>query len=426
MRLLRHFLAFLARGVIERQRPLVIGVTGSVGKTSAKIAIGAVVGATRRVRASPKNYNNEIGFPVAVIGGGAPGRSPFMWLSLVVRGFALALFRSATYPETLVLEYGADHPGDIAALTTITRPNIAVLTAIGAAHTEFFHSVDGVAEEKWRLIAALPPNGIAVLNADDPRVMALRPRTQARVVTYGLSDGADVRGSNVAINYAQATNSITPIGITFVMHGHRDTAVALSGVLGHGHVTATLAGAAVGHALGLPVPDIAHGLARYAPPPGRMRIIPGIKGTSIIDDTYNASPLAMVVALDALAGVQTNGRRIVVLGDMLELGSLTEREHYRVGELVAARSVEHFVCVGAVMKYAASGARAARMPEDRVHTFDRADAAGRFVQDLLQSGDVVLVKASQGIRLERVVQELMAEPLRAQELLCRQDMQWRE
>ncbi|MBI4434782.1 UDP-N-acetylmuramoyl-tripeptide--D-alanyl-D-alanine ligase [Candidatus Uhrbacteria bacterium] len=427
---LQALLSYLARAVIHRQRPFIVGITGSVGKTSAKDAIRAVLAVERSVRAAPKNYNNEIGFPIAIIGGHAPGRSPWRWVSAIGRGIGLAVTRTLRYPEALVLEYGADHPGDLTVLTRIASPSVGVITAVGPAHTEYFRTVERVIAEKRRLIVALPRDGVAVLNRDDENVSAMRDRTHARVMTYGFHAESDVRGAEYQVTYASppAPNTsdlrMVPTGIAFKVVAHGSTVpVHLLGCLGRGHASSALAAVAVGTALGMHLVEIAHALAAYDPPPGRMRILGGVKRTILIDDSYNSSPLAVAVAVEALTELQ-GGRRIAVLGDMLELGPLTEHAHQHVGELVASRTFEYLVTVGEASRSTAAGARAAGMPADRVLEFRTAPEAARYVQDLLKPGDVILVKGSQGMRMERVVKELMAEPLRAKELLCRQDDEW--
>ncbi|MDO8599556.1 MAG: Mur ligase family protein, partial [bacterium] len=200
-RFLQALLSYLARSVVRRQRPTIIGITGSVGKTSTREAIRVVLAADRNVRSAPKNYNNEIGLPTAIIGGHAPGRSPIAWVSLLARGLALGCVRSLRYPEALVLEYGADHPGDIAYLARIAPPTIGVITAVGPAHTEFFRTVERVIAEKRRLIAALPRDGVAILNRDVEDVYGMRDRTRARVVTYGFHAEADIRGVEYQVTH---------------------------------------------------------------------------------------------------------------------------------------------------------------------------------------------------------------------------------
>ncbi|MBI2482594.1 UDP-N-acetylmuramoyl-tripeptide--D-alanyl-D-alanine ligase [Candidatus Uhrbacteria bacterium] len=418
-----QWVARLARGVIARQRPRIVGVTGSVGKTSTKEAIRAVLARTARIRSAPKNYNNEIGLPVTIIGGMAPGRSLSEWITLLLRGWWYRLFRSATYPEVLVLEYGADHPGDLAHLLRIARPHIGVVTAVGPAHTEFFGTLDRVIAEKRRLIEALPQDGVAILNADDANVLGMRAHTRARVWTYGFAESADVRGAE----YQIAWQDHMPTGIALKILAEGSVVpVHLRGCIGMSHASAALAAATVGLASRQHLVAISHALEQYVPPPSRMALLPGIKRTILIDDSYNASPLAVTHALEVVRAMRTTGRQFVVLGDMLELGAHTDAEHARVGEQVAELRPDYFVVVGEAMRIAAARAQESGLPKDRVLTFRTAAEAGRYVQDLLTPGDVVLVKGSQGVRMERVVVELMAEPLRKAELVCRQDSAWEQ
>ncbi|MFH1430750.1 MAG: UDP-N-acetylmuramoyl-tripeptide--D-alanyl-D-alanine ligase [Candidatus Uhrbacteria bacterium] len=422
-RFLEVILAYLARSVIRRQRPFIVGVTGSVGKTSSREAIRVVLGVDRSVRAARKNYNNEIGLPMTILGGRMPGRSLLRWVAVFFRGIGLMTARGLRYPEALVLEYGADHPGDITYLLRIAKPDVSVITAIGPTHTEFFSSTDRVAAEKRKLVTCLGRDGIAVLNRDDERIMAMAERTRARVVTFGFHEEADVR----AIEYRTTIVDGRPTGLSFkIAAGGSVVPVRVPGCLGRAHAMATLAAAATGVALGMHLVEIANALERYIPQPSRMRILDGIKNTVLIDDTYNSSPLAAVVALNAFADIPTSGRKIAILGDMLELGALTEREHKQLGVLAASTPVEYLICVGQASHSTAKGARGAGIPEDRVLEFARAEEAGRFVQDMLREGDIVLVKGSQSVRLEKVVIELMADPLKKEQLVCRQDQEWQK
>lgn len=418
---LETILAILARAVLRRQRPHVVGVTGSVGKTSTREAITAVLAVSHRVRSAPKNFNNEIGLPIAVLSGVPPGRSSVRWLAMLVEGCRLVLVRSRAYPEVLVLEYGADHLGDLARLTHIAPPSVGVITAVGPAHTAFFGSVERVVAEKRRLVTALPRDGLAVLNRDDAEVFAMRDRTRARILTYGFHPEADIHG----IEFQVTMDAGIPTGIALkVSHGGSAVPVHLLGCLGRGHASAALAAVAVGVGFGMHLVEISHALERYVGPPGRMRILSGVKRTVLIDDSYNASPLALAVALETLRDMPVSGRKFAVLGDMLELGALTEHAHRHAGELAATAGLAFLVVVGEASRHVAAGARDAGMAAEHVLEFHTALEAGRFIQNLLQSGDVVLVKGSQGMRMERIVKELMGEPPRAPALLCRQDDEW--
>lgn len=297
-KLLEKILASIATGILKKYKPLVIGITGSAGKTSTKEAIFAALDGSYSVRATAKNYNNELGLPLSIIGGTAAGKNIFGWLGVMLRGWGYLLF-PREYPKMLILEMGADRRGDLAKLVAIAPPTVSVITSVGSAHMEYFGSLGAIAEEKETLVRVLPADGHALLNADDPRVYAMRGATRAQVSTYGFSPTADVKINSV--DYLHDPRSTAVLGLRLKVAGPGgEIAIELPGVVGHGHARAALAGFAVAKILRVSAHDAAEGLRHYAPPPSRMRLIPGIKDTVIIDDTYNASPDAMFEALNVL------------------------------------------------------------------------------------------------------------------------------
>lgn len=421
-KLLHHILRWFTKRVLDRYRPTVVGITGSVGKTSTKDAVAIVLEAAfpGRVRRSPATYNNELGVPLAVIGAISPGRSVAGWLAVFGRA-AWLLARSRDYPKVLVLELGVDRPGDLACLLAVVPVKVAVTTAVGdlPVHVEFFSGPEAVLAEKAKLPAAVPTSGYAIVNVDDEASAAVfRRAAKGAVLTYGFGSSADVRASNYGL---KADGS----GVAFkINHKGATVPVWLPSVYGRQQVYAALAGAAAGIAFGLNLVQIAEALSRYTPPPGRLRRLSGIKGSWILDDSYNSSPLAALAALEVLRELPAS-RRIAVLGDMLELGKYTPEAHTLVGE-EAGRVATILFTVGARSRFIAEAARRAGMPTDRVQEFDIAADAGRALQQLLQPGDAVLVKGSQGMRMEKLVEEVMAEPNRAAELLCRQGAAWKK
>ncbi|MBI4280569.1 UDP-N-acetylmuramoyl-tripeptide--D-alanyl-D-alanine ligase [Candidatus Uhrbacteria bacterium] len=416
---IQSMLAALAKAVVRKYRPRIVAITGSVGKTSAKEAIVQVLKQSFEARGGAKNYNNELGVPLTVIGARSGGRSPLRWLIIFVKGLRLLLGR-VDYPKFLVLEMAADHPGDIAYLADIAPPDIAVITAVAPAHTEFFGSIEAVEKEKATLIERLPPTGLAVLNADDERVRRMAGAAHGRIISYGFETGADVRAEGYVLHF-EPREGVADAGLRFELsyQGARES-VILKGVAGRPHVLAALAGTAVGLAAGMPLSEIAQGLLRYEGPPGRLRILAGIKGSILLDDTYNASPAAMLEALETLraVAVEEGCRRVAVLGDMLELGAYGEEGHAAVGQRAAELGIDLLIAVGELSRDLARAGRSAGLPEERVFEFTDREKAGRFAQDRIEKGDVILVKGSRGMRLESVVKELMAEPLRADELLA--------
>jgi UDP-N-acetylmuramoyl-tripeptide--D-alanyl-D-alanine ligase len=421
---LQSLLAFLSKRVLARYRPIVVAVAGSVGKTSTTRAVTAVLARSFRTRGSAKNHNNEIGVPLTILGEAkSGGASPIAWLGILTRGFRLAYGPAQSeMPQVLVLEMATDHPGDLEYLTRLAPPDISVLTAISEEHTEFLGDLDGVAREEGTVVRALGEKGKAVLNADDGRVLVLASGLGDRAILYGFSSGARVQAENVSAEIAHGT-----VFTRFTMRiDGRALPVNLSGTLGDGHVSAALAAAAVALALGVEPDLIPYGLAQYQPPPGRLRVLPGIKATTLIDDTYNSSPRAAELALATLMAQRTapGGRRIIVLGDMLELGGLSEEAHRRIGRAVAASRADLFFGVGPVSALSCEAALAAGMPTDRVRHFNDAASTATALKETLRAGDLILIKASQGIRLERVVKALMANPETAGELLVRQTKEW--
>lgn len=420
----------LAMRVLKAYKPMVVGVTGSVGKTSTKRAIKAAIGTARRVRSSEGNYNNELGFPLSILGETNPGRSPFGWLGVLWRGWRLGSGRDHTYPEVLVLEYAADKKGDIQYLTSIARPSIAVVTAVAAAHTEFIGTIDDVAEEKGTLVRALRDDGIAVLNGDDPRTEAMRHMAKGAVVTYGLGDKTDVYTADVRVDLrhdgdiAPGENVAT---LTMVVRaGNEEGTATVRNVLGDAHVRSMLAGMTVALQLGVPIGTVVKNIADYTPMNGRLKLIGGVKHSLLLDDSYNASPAAVHSALGVLGSfpIPEAAQRIAVIGDMLELGRYSESAHLDVGKHIASLPVDLFVAVGEHARDMARGALDAGCEQERVFTYATSKDAGRFVQQRMKRGDVILIKGSQGVRMERIVKELMAEPLRASRLLVRQSEYW--
>lgn len=408
--------------VLKKYKPKIIAVTGSVGKTSTKDAIFAVVGKSLIARKSEKSFNSEIGLPLTILNCESGWSNPLLWSKNIIKGFVLIITRMH-YPKWFVLELGAGKPGDIARATSLVVPDIAVITRFGdvPVHVEFFKSPEELFEEKAELVKALRPTGVLIVNYDDARVLALREKTTARLLTYGLNEGAMFRATNIQVAY----DGGAPVGTTFKLEYDGSVfPVDMRGVLGVQGVYSALAAIAVGAYLKQNIVDIIERLSAHISPPGRMRIIPGLKGATIIDDTYNASPVASEAAVEALKSIKTKGKHIAVLGDMLELGKFTIEEHKKIGKL-AGVFCDLIIAVGPRSRYIVEGALDADMSEKKIVDFDDSRSAGKYLEGILKAGDIVLVKGSQGIRMERAVEEIMAEPERAGELLVRQEEGWK-
>ncbi len=431
-----------ARVVLRKYKPKVVAITGSVGKTSAKDAIYEVLAKGARVRKSQKSFNSEVGLPLTILGVPNGWSNPIRWLQNIIDGLFLIIF-TVRYPEWLVLEVGADRPGDIRGLAKWLRVDIAVITLLPEmpVHVEFFDSPEAVVEEKASLIDALKNGGVLALFADDPRTLGLQhrlPAPDARIITFGFSKGAEVRGEHLKLlrtstllSTGQKGKGGWPIGMTAEI-SYSDVSVPLEivGAVGPHSFLPALAAAAIGCALHKPLGGIVGALGSYTPPPGRMRLVRGIKDTLIIDDTYNASPSATIAALDALSLVvgksdSPKHRRIAVLGDMMELGRHSTQEHRKVGARVA-QSADILLTVGFRARDIAQGALDNGMADKNILQFEDSGKAATELQNLIMEGDCILVKGSQSIRTERVVEGIMAEPEQAERLLVRQDAEWKK
>ena len=417
---LKFLLKLLAKETISWYKPGLIGVTGNVGKTSTKEAIRVVLSSVRSIRSASKNFNNELGLPLVILSDSQKTGGAFFWLKIILAGFFQLVFKNRSYPEILLLEYGVDRPNDMKYLLDIARPQIAVVTAIGEipVHIEFFAGSESIAKEKSKIISQLPSTGFAILNADDEKVLKMKEQTRAQIISFGFSKNAQMRVSGFE-EYISGNEA----GIRFKLsNGGRFVPVVIKNALGKTQCYSSAAAACVGSIFGLNLVRIAENLASYEPPVGRLKLIKGVKQSFIIDDSYNASPNSMNEALETLKRLKAS-RKIAVLGDMLELGQYTMEAHSTIGEKVA-KIADILITVGIRGKFIAEMALKKGMNKKNVLSFNRLDEAGLELQKIIKKGDLILVKASQGVRLEKIVKEVMAEPEKAEELLVRQNTEW--
>jgi UDP-N-acetylmuramoyl-tripeptide--D-alanyl-D-alanine ligase len=351
----------------------VIGVTGSTGKTSTKDLAAAVLGVRLRVAASPRSFNTEVGVPVTLLNADADA-------------------------DVVVCEMGSRGPGHIRALTEVGRPSIGVVTNVGPAHLEMFGSLEGVADAKAELVEALPSEGTAVLNADDEVVRTFGSRTSAHSLLYGKARDAEVIAEDVSLDDLGHPSFTlrTPDG---------SERVELS-VAGEHMVWNALAAAGCGTALGLSAGECAAGLKEARLSAWRMEVVEAADGYRILNDAYNANPTSMAAALKAAAWMGRSGRCIAVLGHMAELGDFADREHERIGELVARLGIARLVVVGSPARRIAVGASREGVEPDRITIVDTVEQAAAAVREEVRPGDVVLLKASRVAGLERLVEEL--------------------
>ena len=420
-------LKYLARFILSKYKPRVVSITGSVGKTSAKEAIFAVLKNNFKVRQSQKNYNNEFGLPLTVIGMDSPGRNIFGWLAVFFKALGLLLFQDKNYPKILILELGVDKIGDMDYLNDFIASDIGVITSIGTAHLEAFGSIEKIQKEKGKLIENLNKNGWAIINFDDERAMAIAKNSKAKVISFGFNEGADVRAENLIYKFQETKSLKNLLGLNFkVNYKGSSVPVVLPKVIGTPAVYAALAAIGAGLALEMNLVEAVAALREFDSPRGRTKLISGIKETLIIDDTYNASPQSSLAAINFISQINTEEhfRRVAIFGEMLELGNYTDEGHHEVGQALARAGFDLIITVGARTREIIHGALDSGLTEDKLFNFPDNYEAGLFAQERIKQGDLILIKGSQGARMEKVVKELMAEPLKAGELLVRQGKEW--
>ncbi|MFA6227130.1 MAG: UDP-N-acetylmuramoyl-tripeptide--D-alanyl-D-alanine ligase [Candidatus Paceibacterota bacterium] len=424
-KIITKIIQFESRLVLKKYNPKVVAVTGSVGKTSTKDAIFSVMSGSFYVRKSEKSFNSDIGIPLTILGCPNAWSNPFKWLNNIWEGLRLIIWRQS-YPEWLILEVGADRPGDIKNISKWLRPDVVVLTRFAQipVHIEFFKNRDEIIKEKWYLVDALKYDGVLIANADDVDAMKMTQRANTRILKYGLLGDADIKASNIEIHYEEKTR--TPDGMIFkVGYLNNSVPIIIKYSLGMQSIYSSLAAISVGLSQDVNLVKAGEGLLKHESPKGRMRILLGIKNTTILDDTYNSSPVALHSALKALKDIKTKARKIAVLADMMELGKHSTEEHYEAGKLVAESS-DILMTVGVRSRRIAEGALDNGLGELNVFQFDNSVEAGTALQDILREGDIILIKGSQSTRMERTVEEVMAEPEKAEELLVRQEEEWKK
>lgn len=430
-KIISYILKIESRFVLWKYKPKVIAITGSVGKTSTKDAVYGIISKISYVRKSEKSYNSEIGLPLTILGCPNGWNNPYVWLKNILKGLWLFIWPHK-YPEWLVLEVGVGKPGDMRQTASWLKTDAVIITAIGETpvHIEFFNSRDHLVKEKSGLIKTLKKDGLLILNADDKTVLELKTKSKNRTLTFGFSEDADVRGSEESILYSDsglpAGEAGLPQGIIFrVDEGGNSLPVIIEGVFGKNHLYASLAALAFFYGLKFNILDAINALKNYDVPPGRMRLLSGINNSLIIDDSYNSSPFACESALKTLGEIKSVGRKIAVLGDMLELGKYTEESHKNIGK-IAEKNAEILIVVGPRAKTIEEGAVLAGMNEKNIFEFNNSRETGEFLKTFVKNGDLVLVKGSQGMRMERAVEAVLKDKENKEKLLVRQDKEWLE
>jgi UDP-N-acetylmuramoyl-tripeptide--D-alanyl-D-alanine ligase len=360
----------LAREIRNRYDFLLIGITGSAGKTTTKEMIATLIGTERRTFKSWGNFNNLIGCP-------------------------LCIDNTPDGTEVVVSEMGMNHKGEIALLAGLTHPDIGVYTNIGPVHIEFFGTVEKIAEAKKELLENVKPDGAIVINVDNEHVVRISRDFPGRKVTYGIDHDAEFRGTNIRERGL--------LGSSFTVQG-RDFELALPG---RHNLENLLAAIAAARTAGISWDGIERGIRDIKPAYHRGIVIPW-HGATIYDDTYNSNPYAVARAIELLRQADAQ-RRIAVIGDMLELGEKELDFHRDTGRAIPTSDVDVVIGVGPRSKALLDGAREAGFGDERLHHFDDAQSAGEFLKTFIRPGDLVLVKASRGIGLDRIIAMLEKE-----------------
>lgn len=422
-----RLLAFFANKIVKKYQPKVVGITGSVGKTSSKEAISLVLSCQKKIRSNFSNYNNEFGLPLTIIGLKSPGKNFIRWLFVFWRAIILLLFRDKNYPEYLVLEMGVDREGDMDYLLKIVRPDRAVLTNISHSHLEYFGSIDKIKKEKMKLLHGLKKGGVAIVNSDNNFLKDIKEELKVPLINYGFESGANIlaRDLNFVLPFGDLKNNFYGVNFKLEYKG-AVVPVILPGVISKSSVYSVLSALAVAISFDFNLMGLIDCLKKIKVPVGRMNVIAGIKNTILIDDTYNSSPESTLLALDFLQNIKKNKgtRKIVALGDMLELGNYTEEGHQLVGDKISKLDIDEIVLVGERSRDIGRGAIDGGFDKNFIFQFKESEEAGLFLQKRMSEGDVVLLKGSQGVRMEKAVKEIMADPMTSSEVLVRQSEDW--
>lgn len=399
-----------ARRVLNKFNPTVIGVVGSVGKTTTKDAIYDVLDAAGlSVRANKKSLNSVIGAPLTILNLDTGWSNMFLWVVNICKGFKVMWFENI-YPDFLVLELGIDAPGEMRQLAQLTQPDIVVFTVLPKVpvHMEQFRDAAHVIAEKKGVLDYIRKDGVVIYNVDDELSAEFSQLTYT-TRTYGFGEAAEARAYDMKLSRTGTSFSVG------------NDVIQVSGVLGKQHVYPRLAARVVGYVLGIKGVDMQYAGEQT---PGRMRILEGMNGSTLIDDTYNSSPVAMRAALEAVAQLEAS-QRVAILGHMAELGDLSQQEHAAIGQLCVDLGFDVLVTVGEVAQPIAETAQ--NMGLEAVYMFS--DSEDIEIMDVLEimidSETVVLVKGSQGARMEKVSKRLLARPETAGHLLVRQEDAWR-
>lgn len=424
-KIIQYLLWVLAKLTLWRYHPLIIAVSGSTGKSSTKEAIYYALKNNFRVKRSFSNLNTEIGVPLTIIQGYDAKTNIFLWLANIFKTFGLLIIKQKDYPEILILEMSEDQPGLIDYLTNLCRPKIGVISWISdlPVHAEFYPNAQALHQEIQKLVLKLPKDGTAILNSDNDLSLEIKDKIKSQLLTYGFSEKAEVKISDYSLVVSQ---DLRETGMSFRLEYQGSyVPVKFKGVFGEAQAYALAAGAAVGLALGLNLIEIAQSLEDYTILKARTTFLKGKKNTWLLDDSYNSNPTALKMALKIFSEVvnslkQENlypvKRRILALGEMRELGKYSEEAHREIASYLI-KEAEILILVGEKMKITYEECLKLGFSQENIYWFNNSKDAAKKAQELIQAGDLFLVKGSRGIHLEQVTLAIMQEPEKAKDYL---------
>jgi UDP-N-acetylmuramoyl-tripeptide--D-alanyl-D-alanine ligase len=422
LKLLTFLLKVEAKLIVKKYKPTIIGITGNVGKTSTRKAIYTVIKEFKKTRTSSKNFNNELGLPTTIITNKEGDYSFSFWLKVLFEGIIKIILKDKNYPEILIIEYGIDKPKDMDKLLEIAKPHIGVMTIIGKipVHIEFFKNREEIVNEKAKMISSLPLTGVAVLNEDSIDIQKLKQKTKSYVITYGFKKNADIRIKKIETKINKKELKVTTT--IKIAYDKKEYEINLKNSAGKPLAYEVSAAFLVGLLFGIQPEKIADILSKsFEAQEGRGKILNGIKNSFIIDDTYNASPLSMEEALNTLKNIKAK-RKIAVLGDMLELGVYSLKAHEEIGK-IAASICNLIITIGERGKIIGEAAIKSGFNKKNIYHFQKIEEVANFLKENIKKDDLILLKASQGVRLEKVVKEIIANKEDIK-YLVRQSSKW--
>lgn len=420
----KRILQYQARLVLRKYNPKIIAVVGAVGKTLTRETIYSVLSKKIYIRKSEKSFTTEVGVPLTILGCPYGIVDFFDLIKNIYLGFVL-IWTKQKYPEWILLELDSDKPKDLESVSEWIKPDLLVITAIGEvpSHIETFGDIESFLREKSFMVDAVKRNGVIIYNSDDYLVQKLVENTEVRKVSCGIFSPANISGSDYLLQYG-GKGGTTPVGMSFsVVYRKKEYSVSKLEQIGIHIEYASLLAFAVGHEFHISSKDIVSAIQKTKVMNGRSRVVSGIKNSIIIDDTYNASPVAVREFIKIAGKVNASGRKVLILGDMLELGRYSAVEHRKLAEEVKVNA-DYVITIGFRMRKLAEELLGLSFSEQNIVSFDSVEQASVLIDNLIQEGDLVLVKGSQDMRLEKIVEEIMRHPEDARKILARQEKEW--